>query len=284
MTNNSNPNTNREQKEIKSFDKIGLDVHDVDFDDNGYETLHMENGDVLRIGPSHRARATKLFEEILPSVKAGQKITISVGGPSGSGKSEIGALISRMFNKIGHSSLLVPCDNYPKLVPADNDQNRKNIFNEKGRDALSKYLGSEEEILFSRLEQIIKDFKSGENKVNLRRIDMTSGTITDIVPEDITDISVLVFEGTWSCKIPGVDFPVFLDTDYLKSKKHREARNRVEIQDCENKKFIDEHVLPLEQAHLNQIKLTKAIFWLRYENDEAILEKNVEVSSGNGSA
>jgi len=192
---------------------------------------------------------------------------ISVGGPSGSGKSEIGALLSALYQNAGIPSILVPCDNFPIRAPKFNDLHRRELFDSKGKEALAAYLGSEDEILFSRLGDICKDFLSGEETVNLRKINMQTCEITESIPTKVGHARVLVFEGTWSCRIPSLSESVFLATDFKKTAAHRQNRGRIEIQNDENRKFIEEYVLPFEQVTLENIRQNLATLWLSYEDD-----------------
>ena len=194
---------------------------------------------------------------------------ISVGGPSGSGKSEIGALLSALYQNAGIPSILVPCDNFPIRAPKFNDLHRRELFDSKGKEALAAYLGSEDEILFSRLGDICKDFLSGAETVNLRKINMQTCEITESIPTKVGHARVLVFEGTWSCRIPSLSESVFLATDFKKTAAHRQNRGRIEIQNDENRKFIEEYVLPFEQVTLENIRQNLATLWLSYEDDRS---------------
>lgn len=262
-----------------SIDRIsqltGLNVA-ATVSDNGEATIKTDNGDVLKINESHVKRSETLFNWLRDKyVNIDERLVIAVGGPSGSGKSEIGALIAAMYQGIGVSALLVPCDNYPIRAPKFNDAHRRELFDSKGEEALAAYLGSEDEILFSRLGEISRDFLSGASAVNLRKINMQTCEITESIPTDVGDAKVLVFEGTWSCRIPGLSESVFLATDFKKTAAHRAKRARVEIQDDENRKFIENYVLPFEQVTLENIRSTIATLWLSYDdNGNANLVEN----------
>jgi alpha-galactosidase len=236
--------------------------------EQGEETIRTDNGDVLKINDSHRKRANRLFawmRERYPDLN--QKLVISVGGPSGSGKSEIGALMTALYQQAGVPALLVPCDNYPIRAPKYNDAHRRELFDTQGKEALAAYLGSEDEILFSRLGEISRDFLDGKEVVQLRKINMQTCEITESIPTDVANVKVLVFEGTWSCRIPGLSESVFLATDFKKTAEHRAKRARVEIQDDANRRFIEEYVLPFEQVTLEKIRDEIATLWLSYEDD-----------------
>ena len=263
--NNSSSENSELGNEIDQI--IGINVENSSIVD-GEETIKTDNGDILKINISHRARTNLLFDWLRNKyTDPAKKLVISVGGPSGSGKSEIGALLSALYQNAGIPSILVPCDNFPIRAPKFNDLHRRELFDSKGKEALAAYLGSEDEILFSRLGDICKDFLSGAETVNLRKINMQTCEITDSIPTKVGHARVLVFEGTWSCRIPSLSESVFLATDFKKTAAHRQNRGRIEIQNDENRKFIEEYVLPFEQVTLENIRQNLATLWLSYEDD-----------------
>ncbi len=263
--NNSSSDNSKLGNEIDQI--IGINVENSSIVD-GEETIKTDNGDILKINISHRARTNMLFDWLRNKyTDPAKKLVISVGGPSGSGKSEIGALLSALYQNAGIPSILVPCDNFPIRAPKFNDLHRRELFDSKGKEALAAYLGSEDEILFSRLGDICKDFLSGEETVNLRKINMQTCEITESIPTKVGHARVLVFEGTWSCRIPSLSESVFLATDFKKTAAHRQNRGRIEIQNDENRKFIEEYVLPFEQVTLENIRQNLATLWLSYEDD-----------------
>ena len=263
--NNSSSENSKLGNEIDQI--IGINVENSSIVD-GEETIKTDNGDILKINISHRARTNLLFDWLRNKyTDPAKKLVISVGGPSGSGKSEIGALLSALYQNAGIPSILVPCDNFPIRAPKFNDLHRREPFDSKGKEALAAYLGSEDEILFSRLGDICKDFLSGAETVNLRKINMQTCEITDSIPTKVGHARVLVFEGTWSCRIPSLSESVFLATDFKKTAAHRQNRGRIEIQNDENRKFIEEYVLPFEQVTLENIRQNLATLWLSYEDD-----------------
>lgn len=263
--NNSSSENSELGNEIDQI--IGINVENSSIVD-GEETIKTDNGDILKINISHRARTNLLFDWLRNKyTDPAKKLVISVGGPSGSGKSEIGALLSALYQNAGIPSILVPCDNFPIRAPKFNDLHRRELFDSKGKEALAAYLGSEDEILFSRLGDICKDFLSGAETVNLRKINMQTCEITESIPTKVGHARVLVFEGTWSCRIPSLSESVFLATDFKKTAAHRQNRGRIEIQNDENRKFIEEYVLPFEQVTLENIRQNLATLWLSYEDD-----------------
>ncbi len=102
-----------------------------------------------------------------------------------------------------------------------------NAYFNAGREALAAYLGSEREIDFSTVNHIIQLFKSGENRLNLKRMGRTTEDIR-FEAVDFTGIQVLIIEWTHGNNplLAGIDFPLFLFSTPAETLAHRLARGR----------------------------------------------------------
>ena len=206
-------------------------------------------GDVILITPEKLQRAEEIFKFLEPKVQGECKQVIAVGGPSGSGKSETASLLATMFQKSGKKSYVLSCDNYAKKAPRDNEKFREELYEKGEEESLRGFLGEEEEILFSRLANIVKGFKDGAEKLSLRFIDNPNNVILHEEKEtDFSQVDVLVLEGTWSAKMVEANFRIFLETDYKATLAHREARGRDPLTP------FGETVLAIEQSKLNDLK------------------------------
>lgn len=96
-----------------------------------------------------------------------------------------------------------------------------------GRKALEGYLGTENELGFKELEDILTEFKSGADKIWLKRMGRTD---TQLWYEDIDfkDIGVLMIEWTHgnSDYYKGVDIPILLHSTPQETLEYRLLRNR----------------------------------------------------------
>lgn len=96
-----------------------------------------------------------------------------------------------------------------------------------GRQGLTEYLGTEREINFPELTGILAQFKSGAEKIWLKRM---GRELSEIWYEqvDFTDTNVLIIEWTHgnSDHYQGVDIPILLNSTPEETLAHRKARNR----------------------------------------------------------
>ena len=66
-------------------------------------------GDNLLIKPGHTVTATMILDVVGPDVEKSDKYTISVGGESGAGKSEVASELARLLEERGiRSGILHP--------------------------------------------------------------------------------------------------------------------------------------------------------------------------------
>lgn len=96
-----------------------------------------------------------------------------------------------------------------------------------GRCGLRDYLGTENEINFSELTEIISQFKNGSEKIYLKRMGREDHELWyDLI--DFSEINVLIIEWTHgnSYHLKGVDIPILLNSTPQETLEHRRKRNR----------------------------------------------------------
>lgn len=145
-----------------------------------------------------------------------------------------------------------------------------------GRKGLAEYLGSPQEIGFDELEKIVRQFKSGEDKIWLKRMGRQD---TELWYEkvDFSEVSILVIEWTHanSDNYQGVDIPVLLNSTPQETLAHRKARNRDGATDSP----FTTMVLELEQemlkaqAHKAKIIVAKNGKLLSFEEYQELMTK-----------
>lgn len=217
-------------------------------EDSGLAVQGDMYGDKIIISDSHELRANRIFELILPLVT--NKFVVAIGGPSGSGKSEIAALVGSKFIKdANRNTYVISCDNYAHRPPRENDRQRAALCGDGDMKALEAYLGSPQEADFDRLSRLMADFKENGKKMNLRIMNARDCHVhMDPYPLDSSQIQVLILEGTWSHLVMGADIKVFLETDFEKTLAHRKTRARDPITP------FGEMVLRIEQSKLDEIR------------------------------
>jgi alpha-galactosidase len=185
-------------------------------------------GDKIAVSETHIMKADVLFPQLLEMVqRACERVVVSVFGGSGTGKSEIAVLVAAYMKEHGIGAYALSGDNYPHRIPMHNDAERLRIYNEAGDDGLRGYLGSAKEIDFDEINGIIQRFKSGEDKISLKRMGREEGQLWyDAV--DFSDTQVLIIEWTHggSDHLQGVDIPVLLWSTPAETLAHRRARGR----------------------------------------------------------
>lgn len=183
-------------------------------------------GDKISIEQHHIHKANIIYPE-LKTMLTQEKCVVCVCGGSGVGKSEIASLLAGMLQNDGIKAYVMSGDNYPHRIPAENDAFREQVYQSGGREALSAYLGSSQEINFDMVNEIISQFKAGKSAITMKRM----GRSLDALWYDEVDFSetkVLILEWTHgnSDHIHGVDIPVLLNSTPAETLEHRRKRNR----------------------------------------------------------
>ena len=142
-----------------------------------------------------------------------------------------------------------------KLQEDGNDADSENIkkypwyesYINGGRNALKEYLGTANELAFKEVEDVVNQFKSGAEKIWLKRMGRSN---TQIWYDDVNfkDIGVLLIEWTHgnSDYFEGVDIPILLHSTPQETLKYRLLRNR----DCGIDSPFTAMVLNIEQGTL----------------------------------
>ena len=126
-----------------------------------------------------------------------------------------------------------------------------------GKEALRCYLGTEKEIDFEEVSNILAAFKDGKKEIFLKRMGRTETELW-YSPVDFSDIEVLIVEWTHgnSNYLKGVDIPILLNSTPEETLAHRRARNR----DGKTDSAFTTMVLGIEQKKLHeQAKKAKII-------------------------
>lgn len=146
---------------------------------------------------------------------------------------------------------------------------------EGGKSGLKNYLGTDREIGFDEVSDIVKSFKSGADKIWLKRMGRTE---TELWYEavDFSQINVLIIEWTHgnSDFYEGVDVPILLNSTPQETLAHRRARNR----DGKTDSPFTMCVLEIEQgmleaqAHKAKLIVSKDGKLLSYEQYQDVMK------------
>lgn len=134
------------------------------------------------------------------------------------------------------------------------------VYQEKGREALKEYLGTNKEQNYNEVNKIIKQFKNKENKIYLKRMGRKEEErwYDEI---DFSNIDVLVIEWTHGNNenLEGIDIPILLNSTPEETREHRRLRAR----DGKTDSAFTTMVLSVEQEELDdrgrfaKIKISK---------------------------
>ena len=190
-------------------------------------------GDVLLISKKHERVARELLAKI-KDMKF-EKLSVAIGGESGSGKSEIAETFRKVLKEAEFKSKIISLDNYYKIPPNIRNEYRK----KNGVDSVGIH-----EIDWEILNENIQAFKQGTT-TTMPYLDLFTSQEDKLVT-NFSDISVLIVEGLYACH-SDVDIKVFIDLTYHETKKAQIKRQK--------EKYDEERLKVLEKEHQEVLSL-----------------------------
>lgn len=207
-------------------------------------------GDVINLEQKHLNTAENIYKIIKQNDHPAEKWSIGICGESGSGKSVTAFALKKVLEENGITGLVIQMDDYFKLPPKTNHENREKSFDNVGMH----------EVDLDLIQNNIKDFKEGKSTLEKPLVHYINNSISQEIL-DTEDVQVLIIEGTYILNINEFDFSVFIDRNYKDTYKNRMQRNRDEKSD-----FV-EKVLNIEHQIIRQFK----------EKADVVLGKNYEI-------
>lgn len=209
-------------------------------------------GDIIELKEKHLATAKKITTilEKRFSLNGKQKLAIGIGGESGSGKSVTAFAIQKILEQENVKSLVLQMDDYFKLPPKTNHENRLKSIENVGI----------KEVDLEKLSQNIKDFKADIHEIEKPLVYYNENLISKEKVKT-SEYEVIIVEGTYILEIEEFDFKIFIDRNYKDTHENRMKRNRDEQSD-----FV-EKVLEIEHQIIRSFK----------NNADLILGKNYEL-------
>ena len=165
----------------------------------------------------HKQAAFVIIPLILAKIKAkNQRYTISLAGESGCGKTETSKALIDELSQHGVKSIVIGQDNY-FFPPSDaNDAKRKMD---------PKWLGPHNEVNMKLLDDNLKSAIYGADIIEIPHIEYDTNMET-IEKINISDIKVIIAEGTYTTLLKNIDTRIFIDADYNDTLVYRKLRNR----------------------------------------------------------
>ena len=169
-----------------------------------------------------------------------------------------------------------------ELQRAEDDANKAHLetdtwfrsYFEAGKEGLNNYLGTPKETDFDEVDNIMKAFKDGAEKLYLKRMGRDEASLWyDEV--DLSEKNVLIVEWTHgnSDYMSQVDIPILLNSTPEETLEHRRSRNRdgkldspftTLVLELEQKKLVD-------QAHKAKIIISKAGEIISYDEFKKLM-------------
>jgi uridine kinase len=172
-------------------------------------------GDKLVIEQYHTDRAAEICDLLAGRIQPGQKLTVSVAGESGAGKSELAYEIYRQLNARGIHAGLLQQDDYFVFPPHTNHEMRRRNLEQVG-----PY-----EVKLDFLDSNLRSFKRGESPIYKPLVVYEEDRIT-AEEMDVAGLAVLIAEGTYTSLLRFADCRVFIDRDYRQTLEARMRRAR----------------------------------------------------------
>ncbi|WP_028121812.1 uridine kinase family protein [Epilithonimonas tenax] len=210
-------------------------------------------GDIIQIDEKHLSTAEQIFTILNTKIPSGNhnKYAVGIAGESGSGKSVTAYAVSKILEKNNIKSVVIQMDNYFKLPPKSNHENRLVSIDNVGTH----------EVNLDLLSQNIQSFKTGADSFEKPLVNYPENSIsTELI--FAKDVQVVIVEGTYILELDDFDFKIFIDRNFKSTYKNRMERNRDEKSD-----FV-EQVLQIEHQI---IKAYKSKADLILDNDYKVL-------------
>lgn len=170
-------------------------------------------GDKLVIEPHHTRRAAEIIEIL--GERLVDRLTMTIAGESGAGKSELAYEIYRLLNERGIRANVLQQDDYFVFPPRTNHEMRRRNLEQVGTF----------EVKLDFLDSNLRSFKRGESPIYKPLVIYDENRITS-EEMDVGELSVLIAEGTYTTLLRFADFRVFIDRDYRQTLEARKRRAR----------------------------------------------------------
>ncbi len=173
-------------------------------------------GDKILVQDKHRRAATEIVRILLPSIMANNgRYAISVGGESGSGKSELAVATAEILEKHRIGALILQQDDYFVYPPRTNDARRREDISNVGPAEVRL------DLLDDHAKAIIHGAKTIEKPLVVYQ---DNRVMNETLPLDGVD--VVIIEGTYTTLLENVHSRVFIDQTYEQTRHARLKRNR----------------------------------------------------------
>jgi uridine kinase len=170
--------------------------------------------DILLIGEHHRKAAEAIMQVI--EENRTPKFIVAISGESGSGKSELTHVIAKELFRKGIVAKPIHIDNFYQTLPLGRNSWRL-------EHGVEKVVGPGE-YDWGAINIVIKSFQQGTT-CSMPCVDLVTQRV-DRLTTDFSEIEVLVIDGLYAVKTPGVNLAVMIDLTYHETKKAQSSRGK----------------------------------------------------------
>ncbi len=173
-------------------------------------------GDILKIKDVHRKASQGVLGLLWPQIQVIEgRYAISVGGESGSGKSEIATVFAGLLQERKIKSTILQQDDYFVYPPKTNAEMRRKDIQRVGPV----------EVRLELLEQYIRDALDNKDEITKPLVIYKQNRISQDTL-DLQGVKVIIAEGTYTTLLSNVHARVFIDRTYLDTRQARRERAR----------------------------------------------------------
>lgn len=188
-------------------------------------------GDKLLIHDGHVNAARQITKLLLPQiVNASSRFISSVAGESGSGKSEISAVLSEFLSEQLITNIILQQDDYFAYAPRTNARMRRKDISRVGIS----------EVRLAVLDQNLRDIVEGKSEIEKPLVNFD----LDIIAKEtvkLEGIKAIIVDGTYTTTLQNVHQRIFIDRTYLDTRGARKHRAREEQDDFLERILAIEH-------------------------------------------
>ena len=205
-------------------------------------------GDKILVQEHHNRAAVAISKILLPRLKGtAGRYAISIGGESGSGKSELAVATSEALEKEGISTIILQQDDYFVYPPHTNDSMRRQDITRVGPSEVSLDL----------LDDHVHSFLSGATTIEKPLVLYQEDRIVSETLQ-LDRVDVMIVEGTYSTLLKNVNSRIFIDRTNKQTRAARLKRNR-EPADAFLERVLEiEHGIISTHKHLADIVVTSS--------------------------
>ena len=145
-------------------------------------------GDKLVITDYHRQSAAIVFPALIKKIEEiGVPLAVTIGGESGSGKSETAVVLAELCEEQGYRTLILQQDDYFILPPRTNHERRLED---------TSWVGLQE-VRLDKLDEDVRAVKSGREKTIRKPLVVFDENLLTEEEVDVEGIDVLIAEVTY---------------------------------------------------------------------------------------